>query len=120
SAGSDGAPGSKLPFDGFEGLAGKAGEQDMPAVETRCRGSVGRHRIEVDVEVEPDHRRESRALPELTLHAQGPMHPRAEPACYRETQPGAAVAPGERHVDLVEGVEDPRVILGRDADAGVG
>ena len=48
-----------------------------------------------------------------------PAHQLDEPRGDRQPQAGAAVPPRRRAVRLLEGVEDRRLLLGRDADARV-
>src|SRR5258706_15887527 len=38
----------------------------------------------------------------------------------RQAQAGAAVVAGARPIDLIEALEDPRQVIGRDADPAVG
>src|SRR5208282_3509766 len=68
---------------------------------------------------EPRGEPEARAAAELALDADLAAHELRELPCDREPEPGAAVFPRERGVDLAEGLEDAGLLLRRDADAGI-
>ena len=58
-------------------------------------------------------------LPGLALDADVAAHHLAEAAADDEAEAGPAVAPRGGGVGLGEGLEEPRLLLGRHADAGV-
>ena len=53
------------------------------------------------------------------LDPEAPAHELDEPQGNRQTQSGAAIAPRRRAVGLREGLKDLRLLLRRNADAGV-
>src|SRR5919201_940336 len=64
--------------------------------------------------------REGRALPRLRLDRDPAVHPLNELATDVQAEPAAADAVGLRRVEPVELLEDPLVLVGRDADPLVG
>ena len=72
------------------------------------------------LDVEPGGEVERAAPPGLALDPDPPAHQLDQPGRDRQAQPGAAVLAGRRAVGLVERLEDRPLLLGRDADAGVG
>ena len=73
------------------------------------------------VRLAPEPRREGEgaAPARLALHGDRPAHQGHQPGGDRQAQAGAAVLPRGRGVLLLEGPEDPLLLVGRDADAGV-
>jgi hypothetical protein len=82
----------------------------------RCRNSAGARRLGH----RGQHRHlEQRALPRLAVHADRAAHQLGQPLADRQAQAGAAVLARGGRVDLRERLEQPRQVLGRDADAGI-
>ena len=69
---------------------------------------------------EPRRKTKGAAPPRLTVHGDPPAHQGHQPGCNRQAQPCAAVLPRGGGVLLLESPEDRLLLLGRNADAGVG
>ncbi|MCY1349030.1 hypothetical protein D9M69_352000 [compost metagenome] len=71
------------------------------------------------------HHAERQAQPELAALAKPAVHPDAaahrlgQALADRQAEPGAAVLAGDRAVGLLEGLEQPALLFGTEADAGV-
>ena len=124
-----------------QGLLGRVHRhrRDLPAVEERLQQLPARRRVLDDEHRSLAHARgrpargrpgarlgpeapgeeERAAPPRLALDGQVPAHQPREAPADGEAEPGAAVAARGRAVGLGEGLEEPRLLLGRDADAGV-
>src|SRR5207302_9378197 len=68
---------------------------------------------------EPRREPELRPAADLALDPDIAVHDRDELFDDRQTEAGPAARPGHRGVDLVEGIEDPRLLLRIDADPGI-
>ena len=124
-----------------QGLLGRVHRhrRDLPAVEERLQQLPARRRVLDDehrplahalrrparqrlrarLDAEAPGELEGASPPGLALDGQVPAHQPREAPADGEAEPGAAVAARGRAVGLGEGLEEPRLLLGRDADAGV-
>ena len=132
-----GGAGARRPIGLFEclragvGLVHTHAEQAQPVAEgAACLGQVvheqhatarqrGRCRRLGAAMAEPRGEPEPAALAGCTLDTRCAAHQLGQPACQRETESGAAGAARGRAVELLEGVEQRGLALGRNAAAGV-
>src|SRR5690606_28430400 len=70
--------------------------------------------------LEPRREMERATFSRRAAHADGPVHQLHQLLADGETEATAAITPRDRFVGLRKGVEQLRLLLGREADTGVG
>ena len=100
------APVGEVVFDDQEAFAGQLGLLQLPGGRRQCRRGLRQHR---EMKRGPLLRR--------AFHPDLPAQQLRQTLANRQAQPGAPVMPRGRGVHLLEGFEQPALLLQRDSDA---